>query len=284
MGCAASKNMDEALIKAATDGPPQEMSQVQATAPTEPDGLETGTAEDTGDPGSGPEKQEEETVVLKKEPTISTNSLEKPVMPEIRSSKGNVSKSTELPKGSKNSLVGTIEKRPERPVAFEIPVDELKPIRKVSSAPKSNSTSTKSSLPKLQMSEAEIAAKLLNAEDRWKDLEKEQDARRKSARSRRGASARSDPEELKTKLEEKEAKAEQNRQRELAKKQSEQEKRDSHIKKVRERKKQMGKDQAEEAESDLLNLSWGGETGGSLMDAADSSNEDLKNSKSHAET
>ncbi|KAJ3212937.1 hypothetical protein HDU82_003420 [Entophlyctis luteolus] len=184
----------------------------------------------------------------------------------------------------------------QKAVTFEIPLDEelFKPTAaaiavQTSSRPTPNSTlaeavgalnGAKLSLPKLDLSERDILAKLANTEERWKDLERakqESHHRRKTrvAKPKLSSQPHSKPPKhsadaenhvlsisvleadsilLKQRLLEKEARAANRRARELSKLQAKLAKQDEHAKLVQERKKKLGK-----MSNENLNLSWGGE-------------------------
>ncbi|KAJ3332614.1 hypothetical protein HDU76_013656 [Blyttiomyces sp. JEL0837] len=145
-------------------------------------------------------------------------------------------------------------------VAFEIPLDE-----ELKSRPHQlESTTTgnvRGSLPKLALSQQDIAEKLANTEARWKDLEQARESRKQRRRgdkpeltspAKRASTA--DPAALKRRLLEKEAHAAQNRLREIEKLQSKLAKQEEHAKRVKDRKKALGR-----LSNENLNLSWGGE-------------------------
>ncbi|KAL2913687.1 hypothetical protein HK105_206847 [Polyrhizophydium stewartii] len=173
---------------------------------------------------------------------VATAQLTKPVIPSIPS---------EAAKEPANSTS----------VAFEIPLDNLmsKARRPLVDGGDAAPPPSKLSLPKLQLSEKDLQAKLANTEARWKDLDQECDTRRR----RRGdmpqlASSRkeADPEALKRRLREKEEAAALNRQREIEKLQAKLARQEQHARRVQERKKALGAGSNEE-----LRLSWGGEKG-----------------------
>ncbi|KAJ3159756.1 hypothetical protein HDU86_001408 [Geranomyces michiganensis] len=178
---------------------------------------------------------------------------------------------------------------PLRPVAFEIPLGETlftAPSWKqsgdsVSNQQKFSSTTTTSTVPKLPslqgLTSDAIAAKLANADRRWKDLDDHELARKKSTRRRRAAGSKPElssasrpktrsgtrpttetttttattssstpallllpPEtddQLKLRLLEKEAHAERNRKKELEKLTAKLRRMDEHVRSVQERKR-----------------------------------------------
>ncbi|KAJ3236465.1 hypothetical protein HDU81_010760 [Chytriomyces hyalinus] len=188
-------------------------------------------------------------------------------------------------------------KTAHKPVAFEIPLDDdlFKPVQPqvptsavtaspplagdcVVAAPAEGSAgtsatgsanSTKLSLPKLDLSNRDIMAKLANTEERWKDLERQEIRRKRKSKpsltsasqTALGANGRpmtaaesTDPAELKQRLLDKEARAAARRARELLKLQTKLAKQEEHARQVQERKKKLGRLSNED-----LNLSWGGE-------------------------
>ncbi|KAJ3242855.1 hypothetical protein HDU78_001114 [Chytriomyces hyalinus] len=191
----------------------------------------------------------------------------------------------------------TLLKTAHKPVAFEIPLDDdlFKPVHpqvSVSDATASpqlagdcvvaapaeasagtsasgSANSTKLSLPKLDLSNRDIMAKLANTEERWKDLERQEIRRKRKSKpsltsasqTALGANGRpmtaaesTNPAELKQRLLDKEARAAARRARELLKLQNKLAKQEEHARQVQERKKKLGRLSNED-----LNLSWGGE-------------------------
>ncbi|KAJ3167497.1 hypothetical protein HDU87_001518 [Geranomyces variabilis] len=173
---------------------------------------------------------------------------------------------------------------PLKPVAFEIPLGETlftAPSWKQSADVKL-STSTVPKLPSLQgLTSDAIAAKLANADRRWKDLDDHEIARKKSTRRRRAAGAKpelssssrpktrggsrpdnnnissstaiaasaADPEtddQLKLRLLEKEAHAERNRKKELEKLTAKLRRMDQHVRSVQERKRVLERGDSED--------------------------------------
>ncbi|KAJ3138482.1 hypothetical protein HK100_012622 [Physocladia obscura] len=135
-----------------------------------------------------------------------------------------------------------------------------------------SNNNAKLSLPKLALSEGDILAKLANAEERWKDLERaQQESHRRKRRSKPTLTSQpplnssnsyksptisqtEDPMLLKQRLLEKEAQATARRAKELLKLQNKLAKQEEHARQVQERKKKLGK-----LSNENLNLSWGGE-------------------------
>ncbi|KAI8904696.1 hypothetical protein EDD86DRAFT_212585 [Gorgonomyces haynaldii] len=148
----------------------------------------------------------------------------------------------------------------QKPVAFEIPLDDL--------LDRKPQAQTRISLPKLSISHQDIQAKLADTEARWKvgaqldrllvDLDASESQRRKKGdkpklRSRKHEE---DPETIKKRLQEKIEAATINRQREIERLQAKLALHEERAKKVQERKKALGG-----GSTDDLRLSVGGETG-----------------------
>ncbi|KAJ3154394.1 hypothetical protein HDU89_008464 [Geranomyces variabilis] len=175
---------------------------------------------------------------------------------------------------------------PLKPVAFEIPLGEMlftAPSWKQSGDVKL-STSTVPKLPSLQgLTSDAIAAKLANADRRWKDLDDHEIARKKSTRRRRQAGSKPElssssrpktrggtrpdinstnnisstaiaataadaetDDQLKLRLLEKEAHAERNRKKELEKLTAKLRRMDQHVRSVQERKRVLERGESED--------------------------------------
>ncbi|KAJ3280642.1 hypothetical protein HDU76_009122 [Blyttiomyces sp. JEL0837] len=147
-------------------------------------------------------------------------------------------------------------------VAFEIPLDE-----DLKSRPQDDdnggSSNIRVSLPKLALSQQDIAEKLANTEARWKHLEQARESRKQRKRGDKPEltphkptlrATTADPVALKRRLLEKEAQATQNRLREIEKLQLKLARQEEHARRVKDRKRAMGR-----LSNENLNLSWGGE-------------------------
>jgi len=144
-------------------------------------------------------------------------------------------------------------------VAFEIPLDGLTESR-ISEEDAPTSPATKLSLPKLLLSDKDLKEKLANTEARWKDLADAQEVRKRRKGDKPKLKSRKEPVSdlaaLKIRLQEKEAAAKLNREREINKLQLKLARQEEHARKVLERKKALGG-----GSHDELRLSWGGEKG-----------------------
>ncbi|KAJ3023722.1 hypothetical protein HKX48_001612 [Thoreauomyces humboldtii] len=199
-------------------------------------------------------------------------SLDKAPMPPINtnaSSTASLSESTEIINEASQAA-----EPPSKPVAFEIPLDSLtksRPASQESVATKVGSADARiKRLPSLGLPNELLKAKLANADARWKvgmqldidrilgDLDDHEATRKHKARRRRhgskpelSSSARpktragreeaneENAEDLKQRLLEREAHAEKNRQKELAKLQAKLARMDEHVRRVQERKKHL---------------------------------------------
>ncbi|KAJ3349858.1 hypothetical protein HDU83_000234 [Entophlyctis luteolus] len=277
MGCGASKTILDTTIQttvplAETKNPDLQSLEKTAVQPLTPESTPATFDEPTKESAEVHQREESKNLDVEKD----TRGFSRNVVPSIPI--------------SETALVK------QKAVTFEIPLDEelFKPTAaaiavQTSSRPTPNSTlaeavgalnGAKLSLPKLDLSERDILAKLANTEERWKDLERakqESHHRRKTrvAKPKLSSQPHSKPPKhsadaenhvlsisvleadsilLKQRLLEKEARAANRRARELSKLQAKLAKQDEHAKLVQERKKKLGK-----MSNENLNLSWGGE-------------------------
>ncbi|KAJ3413425.1 hypothetical protein HDV05_008066 [Chytridiales sp. JEL 0842] len=264
MGCGASKNAEENTLL--TTSPPK---------PTEPlaDVKPTPISDNKVSPEPTPSSASPTPTSNVDTATASAVTVTPKATSLAKLSKDEVTKSQPLTRAVVPSIAaaetGSTDKK--KPIAFEIPLDEdLK-------APKSGELEGKApmkvSLPKLNIDEKEIMAKLANSESRWKEMDEAQAERSMRKKGDKPALSSSkdtsqDPALLKKKLLEKEAQAAMNRLREIEKVQSKLAKQEERAKKVLERKKMLGQGE------DELNLSWGGEDSG-LAQAVTAANKAL---------
>jgi len=285
MGCAPSKIQDGAVAEGQPD----------AKANGQPDGATPAVAneQDTAMnldkpmlPSISQSNKEKEKPVKESKASVqaSDRALAATLPGAIQSNDSNTASATAAAGENGNAdAAGTAENPRKKAIFFELQLDQ-------------NAKSTKSlALPKLGMSNQDIAAKIGNAGEKLQ-------MRAKSARAK-SAAARSDPEAVRRRMEENAAAAERNRQRELEGTKAKQAAREERAREVVSRKQRAAQSGESNASGEYSlsgsasgkgsklkssstdQISIGGErTSPSMDDAADKQLQNEKGSVSNSET
>ncbi|KAI9145307.1 hypothetical protein BKA69DRAFT_560973 [Paraphysoderma sedebokerense] len=185
-----------------------------------------------------PKDSDEQTVSqLHKNPAIthSNKSLEKTPLPNI------AAKTSVKDLQSDPQITSPTEEQKQKPTTFEIPLDETikTKSRKPQSANPKNRANRKGVLQPVNISPEELQQKLRAAEENWQKSNPSVHLSDPSIPPPFSLQARSDDENLAIQLQEKEKRAQERREKELAMKQAKLEQHEMKVKQVQERKKKL---------------------------------------------